>query len=34
MWVLQDIVTQYILGIVFCIIIFAVWKIRHKGQKL
>lgn len=34
MWVLQDIVTQYVMGIVFCAIIFAIWKITHKGEKL
>lgn len=34
MWVLQDIVTQYIIGIVLCAIIFGIWKATHKGQKL
>ncbi len=34
MWVLQDIVTQYVMGIVLCAIIFAIWKVTHKGEKL
>ena len=34
MWVLQDIVTQYVIGIVLCIIITVIWKITHKGEKL
>lgn len=34
MWVLQDIVTQYIIGFVLCAIIFIIWKISHKGEKL
>lgn len=34
MWVLQDIVTQYVMGIVICAIIFVIWKVTHKGQKL
>ncbi len=34
MWVLQDIITQYVVGIVLCVIIFIVWKITHRGQKL
>lgn len=34
MWVLQDIVTQYIIGFVLCTIIFIIWKIGHKGAKL
>lgn len=34
MWIIQDIVTQYIIGIVFCAIITGIWKITHKGEKL
>ncbi len=34
MWVLQDIVTQYVIGFVLCAIIFVIWKITHKGEKL
>lgn len=34
MWVLQDIVTQYVMGIVLCAIIFVIWKLTHKGEKL
>ncbi len=34
MWVLQDIIIQYVLGIVFCTIIFIIWKINHKDTKL
>ena len=34
MWVLGDIVLQYVFGIVFCAIIFCIWKITHKGKKL
>ncbi len=34
MWVIQDIATQYIFGIVFCIILFFIWKITNKGEKL
>lgn len=34
MWVIMDIVTQYVIGIVLCAIIYGVWKISHKGEKL
>lgn len=34
MWVLQDIITQYVIGIVLCTIIFIIWKINHKNEKL
>lgn len=34
MFVIQDIIAQYIIGIVLCTIIFIIWKIGHKGEKL
>lgn len=34
MFVIQDIITQYVIGIALCIIIWGIWKIRHKGEKL
>jgi hypothetical protein len=34
MWILQDIVTQYVIGIVLCAIITIIWKLTHKGEKL
>lgn len=34
LWVVQDMITQYVIGIVLCTIIFLCWKIGHKGQKL
>lgn len=34
LWVIQDIISQYIIGFVLCFIIFLIWKISHKGEKL
>ena len=34
MFVIQDIITQYIIAIVLCTIIFIIWKIGHKNEKL
>ncbi len=33
MWVAQDIITQLVMGLVICAILFGVWKITHKGEK-
>ena len=34
LWVFQDIITQYVIGFVLCFIIFLIWKVTNKGQKL
>lgn len=34
LWIVQDIITQYIMGIVLCAIIFLFWKVSHRGEKL
>ncbi len=33
-WVLQDIIIQFVMGMVLCAICFCIWKIGHKGEKL
>ena len=33
MWVGQDIITQLVMGLVICAILFGVWKITHRGEK-
>ncbi len=33
-WVLTDIIIQFVMGLVICLICFLVWKITHKGEKL
>ncbi len=33
-FVLSDIITQLVMGLVLCFIIYLVWKISHKGEKL
>ncbi len=34
MWVIQDCAIQFVMGIVFCLIFFGIWKATHKGEKL
>ena len=34
LWVLQDVLIQFVMGMVICLIIFLIWKIGHKGEKL
>lgn len=33
-WVLQDIIIQFVMGMVLCLIFFIIWKLGHKGEKL
>lgn len=33
-WILQDIIIQLVMGLVICFIIYLIWKIGHKGEKL
>lgn len=34
LWVVQDIISQYIIGLILCAIIFVIWKLTHRGEKL
>lgn len=34
LWIVQDIITQLIIGFVLCTIIFLFWKVSHRGEKL
>lgn len=34
LWIVQDIITQYVIGIALCTLFFAIWKVTHKNEKL